>query len=643
MALSPSRIYLVEDFVPGLPYDDGLVLSLTPDASYALGCRGIPYKILPDYVHEAKLREGEQAFLGHQIQWIQRFDLLMKRHVKFCGTHAVDVMRLSFHQLKYFIDTVMIQVRTLRYFLGSISAPARLIYVRNEKTEPVSIQNFSNESYSALYPLFLPQMCREDPRWSFELIETRKNKVLRTGSKRGFPLRQELAAWVKPVLLRLRFGALRPRKIAVQATPLNLFFVHFGSRHLDIPIRQLCAQGHSIFLRYGDGFLSLDGKIEADAGGPPDPQLEEIRSDLTATAYGHLAQSAEGRELTEWVNRQCGLDVSAIVLPALQAFIVQSAGEMLGLSLRYRKFYLENKIDYVVTHAKTDTIAKAAFIAAGLAGVKKVVVQHGCQLFHDDLWNLTDFDLTDVYFCADPFSQSLFTEGLRRLGLQGDLQIYQSPHSLRAFEKKAKVRPACTVKKILYVPTKLRTHARRFNLSSYPAAWYFEYQKRLLEYFGVNLARFTVTYKQAIMKRRYADDAFVAYLTEKNYPNIRMDSRPMLECIAEADVIITDRPTTAFFEAVAAKKPILALCPEFAADLIEPRAADLFGKSLYVFEDAEAALSKIGELVTGDLSGYVHELRLEDEGMSENLCRIHREGGRIKTMRTLELYLSKTN
>ncbi len=643
---APSRIYLVEDFDPRLSYGDGLVISLTPDVSQALESRGIPFKILSDFIDEKKIRENESAFLREQVRWVTRFDALIKRHVRFCGKHDIDFMRMSFHQLKYFIDTLVIQIRSLGCLLGCMTSPLHLIYVRRKPPQPLSIQGFSNEAYSALYPLFISNLCRENAQWTFRLeeMESREDAGAqeRGRSRQRFKFLSGARLFIKGLWLWLKFaGGTGAGPQVKQEKALNLFFAHLGNAHLDFPLRQLCRRGHRIFVFFQDTLLCLSRRDITKTKLPENAfheVLGEIEKDLKDFSENQLLQSREGQELMAWLEKQCGFSVAAFIVPALQDFLVKAGGETFALALRYQSVYLDNKIDFVVSHSKTDMTAKAAFIAAGLSGVGKVMVQHGCQLFDDEVWNLSDFDLTDVYFTADPLSEKLFKKSLNAAGLHKPSHIYQSPHYLLRFREKAAPKPAVKIRKLLYLPTKLRVHAKRFNLSSYPATWYFEYQKRLLDYFGTHLADYEVTYKQAIMNRRYADEAIVAYLHRKNYKNIRIDSRKTFDIISASDAVLMDRPTTAFFETIAAKKPLLALYPAFAADLIEEETRELFGKSLQSFSDNEEAFKIIREFLSGNPEEYVHCMELEKADFASIMERLTPEMHSLKSMRLFESY-----
>ena len=646
-----SRIYLVEDFHSGLSYGDGLVISLTPDVSHALESRGIPFKILSDFIDEKKIRENESAFLREQVQWVNRFDALIKRYVRFCGKHDIDFMRMSFHQLKYFIDTLVIQIRSLRDLLGNMTPPLHLIYVRRKPSHPLSIQGFSNEAYSALYPLFISSLCRENAQWSFQLEEMEGERSAGAQARGHSPERLKFfwdaRLFIKGIWLWLKFapGACAAPQIK-QEKALNLFFAHYGNAHLDFPVRQLCRRGHRVFLFFQNTLLRLNRRGIAKIKSPGNDFYEilgEIEQDLKDFSENHLLRSPEGQELLGWLEKQCGFSVAEFILPAFQEFLVKAGGKTLALALHYKSVYLKNKIDFVVSHSKTDMTAKAAFIAAGLCGVGKVMIQHGCQLFDDEVWNLSDFDLTDVYFTSDSLSEDLFRKSLNAAGLQNTPNIYQSPHYLLRFRQKAAPKPAARVRKLLYLPTKLRVHAKRFNLSSYPATWYFEYQKRLLDYFGTHLAGYDITYKQAVVKRRYADEAIIAYLHRKKYKNIRIDSRKTFDIIAAADAILMDRPTTAFFEAVVSKKPLLALYPDFTSDLIDERTRALFGKSLQSFSGHEEALKKIRDFLSGNPREYVHDMGLEGADFSAVLERLKPEVHSLKSMRLFELYSNDTH
>lgn len=615
-----GKYFLVEDFDTSFDYRPGRVISLSPQASYQLYRHATPYQKLEDFYNERSLRKNEGSFFQEEVKWVEAFDSFLKNKISYCRNYNVDLAKISFNQFKYFIDSAIIQTRILTEVLRTIEEESQIIYLRKKSSKEGTLKNFSTEEKSALYPQLLPTLGGLSKGIRFALHEFGEDRL----SQGSVPLRgNPFKEFLKPFNLFLKYGDILGNR-AGERKESGILFVHSGSPYLDPPIRKLRRGGWDVFLRTGKTVYSINPPVlrwKLDEM-PNLSEALEIKEDCARAAHA-LAETLEGKNLLEWVNEKAGADIAPIVLPYLQEYLESACSKILCDCLAYEAFYRKVKIGYVVSHTNSDSSSKSALIAAQAQGIPTVGIQHGCQLFEDETWQITDIDFFDYYFTTDGFSQDCFEKSLPSKNLR-PRQLFQSPHHLKEIEAAAKKRHPLKerrIKKVLYVPAKLRVHAKQFNKSSYPATWYYEYQKALFDSFASKFVSYHFVYKRALMNRDYADESIVAHLLDKKFKNVTIDSRSLKECLKSADAVILDRPTTAFFEALASGQPLLALYPDFVEPLILSEAKERFGRCLQSFSGASDALDKIETfLKEGHLKPPL-AISLRDEDLNKVLSR----------------------
>ena len=149
----------------------------------------------------------------------------------------------------------------------------------------------------------------------------------------------------------------------------------------------------------------------------------------------------------------------------------------------------------------------------------------------------------------------------------------------------------------------------------YPILWFLEYQRQLFQFFAKE-KDYLFIYKQPILRRTFVEKTVLPVL--RDIPNIKIETRPVMDCFSLADAVIMDRPTTAFYEAQMSGLPVLALYPDFIENMIAKEACASFGKSVQSFSTPEEAFQKITAFLDGNPSDYISELPLRDD----NLVRI---------------------
>ena len=99
-------------------------------------------------------------------------------------------------------------------------------------------------------------------------------------------------------------------------------------------------------------------------------------------------------------------------------------------------------------------------------------------------------------------------------------------------------------------------------------------------------------------------DPIPGLIADRGYANVSFELRPLLDVIAGMDRIFTDYPSTALFEAVHVRKPILALLfPRFC--VVRPTAAARFETVLRPCDTETEALAQISRFLDADGNAWL--------------------------------------
>ena len=314
---------------------------------------------------------------------------------------------------------------------------------------------------------------------------------------------------------------------------------------------------------------------------------------------------------------KCRFDATQLVLPYLKYFIEDVCSEILFKSKRFIEFYKNLDIDMVVATSASDNNSKSALIAAKKANIDRIGFQHGTDIYNNRNWHINDIDNFDYYFTFEPLAEERFKRAVC-YDYVNNTKILQMPYRLtntmtkrtsRNIDREGK-RDLSDKKTILYVPaSKSNIHSRCYNNMTYPVLWYYELQKKLINFFATK-REFEFIYKHANnTTRQWASKSIVPYIKSKNSKNIFLETRLMREYIGKIDGVVVDRPTTPLFEGAMLDKPLLCLIPGFISSHIDENAFPLFGDNISVFQTDEDAVNSLNrfleDITTGNCAAPV--------------------------------------
>ena len=615
-----KKYYLVEDDDSNLDYSDGRVIALHPQVAYYLSQRGISYHIPEDFYDEKELVRKHESFFQEQLDWFDQFDVFLQEHISYCKMNGIRLARAYYNRIKYFVDALIIQSWILDRIIRSGGHDAYWVYVKKSDEVRKTMQDFKNDE-STYFDKLLPKICQAQGNNRFSIYHfTPLNVPLKIRKKNfwvpGFIQENKtFRACLKGIQFFMRYGGFFRKHPGKGG--LKVLFMHSGSHHLEPLIEKFIDTGNTVFFYNDERIYSIDHPSQ----GIPliAPALRENEEVLKISRdCARLSENFDekSKNILRWINDQSGIGISDFVVPYFRFFVEKTCPELLIRSKAYAHVYAERDIQFVVTHTSSDIDSKSAILASQIqGGVKTICVQHGCcQTFEEKVWLMIDVDPFDYYLTTDDYSQKYF---LNRLGTPSikPAKILQSSHYLKRIQSNSADKighQRRSYKKILYIPTKQTLYVRHFNAVFYPPVWYFEYQKKLMTYFE-SKKEYDFIYKHVLLAKMAADKSIIPYIQNGNFGNISIVTQPTVECFDSVDAVILDRPTTAFFEAVASGLPVLALYPDFVEDVLCAEAKEFFGKSLQRFDTPEKSFAHIEEFLRGNPLNYIHDLPMHDD------------------------------
>ncbi len=622
-----GKIYLVEFFESAVNYRDGTVISLSPQVSYQLGLRGIPYKILEEFYSESNLRLQETDHFHSQLAWIHEWDQFLQSKISFLREHRLSLARLYYNRIKYFVDPVIIQFYILDQVLSNLHPESEIIYVRQiPRKAPRTMHEFKFSQNASCFADLFPKICAKHKLVRFRFLETSTyEKTANTHPfKKGKGFWQDFKLHVsnalKPILFFFKF---RRNLFVTRKTPhlsTGVLFLHSGSHHLDPVIRTFLAENLSTFLVADKKIYTLNKlstRISLEKHNEAE-KIVEIREQAKAAAQ----ELSKSPYLFNWIKERTKFDLSDYLIPFFQAFLEDTASEILNWTIRLDAFFRSNSISYVVTHTSSDVMSKAAILACKISSTKSICIQHGCDVFDDPVWLMTDLDPFDYYLSTDSLSKQKFSNAALRPFIH-PCKVLESPHYLSRLKGIHSFKSSRKAKKILYIPTKLSMHGRYFNCMIYPVLWYFEYQKELIKWMASQTDKQFI-FKQGRMIRKYAEESIIPFIDDLNASNIQVENGPTTEYFSSVDAVIMDRPSTAFFEATTAGLPVLCLYASLTESMIHPDQRKFFGPSLQPFSNAQEAIQRLTTFLdSADLTQYTHDVPLVSDFIAHKIATGH--------------------
>ncbi len=603
--MNNRRYYLVEDHVDGADYQDGTVIAITPEACYRLNKAGIPYSIIEDHYDTEGLKAGEDGYFYEQLEWLKKIDRLIKENIACCREHCINLARAHFYNMKFFMDSVIIQARIFQEVLNNLK-PDAIIYVCANKSG--GLEHNIYDLFNNKKPLF-PELCRLACK-KYGVPVSVRHGVIKEGNVSPWPaIAGKIKKLLKSMHCKSAYYFFKYNKISKfakrdgQKNRLNLLVLHAGWLGIDMIVKDSIALGYKVFFRSEDRIVLVSDIFQKNVLDFTD--LDKIKSrDIANDCINAFSGIMTNKDVISWVSDKSGLDVSGMITPYLKHYIENICFKDISEFLLLKEFYKNEKIDFVIGRSSSEKDSISTFLAAA-SSKKRACFQHGI-MYDAKESAVTELDLVDYYFPMDGISERFF-KGSLRSDYVSECQVLQSPHYLKAIKKRwiGVKRPGNT---IMYVPTKVFTGMNVFNVNFYTLPWYYELQKSIIDHFG-SIKGKDFIYKYAF-GQEWQDNSLLLYIKDKGYGNIHVEKRPLAECLGIAERIIFDYPATGFLEAAVSGIPTMSLWHKTFK--IGSEIKGCFKKSIQDFSSIADAIQKISGFIGADGRDFVLDIPLAD-------------------------------
>jgi len=556
MTEKSRKYYLVAEYDAAFDTSDGEVIAVTPWAAHDLTMDGRKYSLLQDNYSIRECVSGGDEYFEKQVRWADGIDKLIRREVPYCDRLNITPVMTHFSRFKYIVDTVVMRSYMIREFLKN-ARPGKVVYLAGEERgdEDRSFYFFRKRAMQILEDITVIA-CRQA---DIPVFTRERHPGAGTGGQ-GKPkgLKEMLKETLPVDLLKsvpnlINYGKHRKffsGKRTFRGT--NVLLLDAGTPAIDHVIKGLISRGCTVYIKKFDRVVLMSGLVEKkvfDCGMPDDEGFAyEIKRDCSK-AFRKLWEDFSA---FKWVDDQAGLGVSGIIKPYFEDFFKDTLPKFLMEVERMRDFYERKNINMVIARASVGQNYAGALVAANsMENIQTVCFQHSCTVLDLKGWSIDDLYLFDHYFATDDLSERYFRHcsGYPHIP---ECNVSQAPHYLRDImgRKRSTVKAKRKRERVVYITKKLSKGMLRYNTFTYPITWYYDFQKKIVDYFG-NKKNFDFVFKHAV-GQEWAENTIHHYIREKGYGNIIIEDRPFVEYLDRADRIIMDYPSTGFFEASAA-------------------------------------------------------------------------------------------
>lgn len=527
---------------------DDTVITLTAEAEYECGRRGIPHLTVSDVVSEAELAALEARYWSEQLAWM---DVLEERLVALSATLRETGLRplmAAGYPLKLLVDGTFVKA----FDSNQLTRGAWDTLVHYHRGE------------GELHAQLLPAFCAASGIAYVPVAPGASPHAKGAGS---------LLAAVLPRAGSAREHLRRLRVHAGQAsvTPASLMVT---SRHGD------CGQLMHANRRAGGSTFFLDRDTILDVSAA---RARHIGTLEAPTADDHaewriIAAAIRNDEaIAAWPRSWFDGEAADVLLDRLTVWISTFLPEVVSRARTFLGVLPELGLD-VIAAPYLSTPPEIAVFAASRAApqerVSTVVIEHGDTAFAAPSW---DFQLlaADAFLATNEELASYFRERAAtydRPTARIEVGSYRWQRNAIAAAPQARSRRAALALYdgpralalarddrpiLVYLVTATTGDLKYLNNAWYPDAWYFELQRRIIETLGQQ-ERFRVVVK-LFPGGGNAPNPIGRWISEFGAPNVAASRAPFRSWLPWAERVLTDFPSTGLYESLVAGVPTLSL------------------------------------------------------------------------------------
>lgn len=588
------KCYFIEDFSKDLVFDSAdLIVSLTPVSSQALDQRELYYKIPEDFYSESEFLKDEPNFYHDQISCFKIYDNILCNKFLKAKNWNIKLATSMYYVLKVVIDSLIIRSKIAHRVLDSVK-PDKVVYV-SKMGEP---DDFTDEVYSLLflncqsiYSRIFPIICKQKGIDFHHLVLGNNNIIIKKPSVQnnltGLIKRKikHFTPYYKYFIGKGYWGT------SYKKPASNILFLQQSGFCLDLML-DLKKEGHNVFYRTNGIIKSFSGfhrKVDIES---------EFHQSIDKTPIS----LTETHQFIDWINKNCNLDVSSIIIPRLQHFEDVLCPKILHYVDYYHSYYHRNKTNLVITKHKVSLQDYGAILASKIcSNVTSVCLQHGDDIFDIKSYDYREYQPFDYYFTNDTEMLSHINNRIKKNKFDTKVLMYGYRY---LSERRIKTRvnnKKNSNKSVLYIPTYYPWDNTLWNEARVPDTWYHKWQQSLLKYFSEK--KDTKFIWKGLSHVSGIKDPFEELIRIKNYPNVIYASNSIQKWFPRVDLVLLDYPSTALYESAVVGLPVMSI---FFEDFqkIRPTAIDLFGKSICPVYNFSDGIKQVDKYINADLNEY---------------------------------------
>jgi len=241
----------------------------------------------------------------------------------------------------------------------------------------------------------------------------------------------------------------------------------------------------------------------------------------------------------------------------------------------------------------------AALLAAGRTdGVERTLVQHGDHLMPYDFWLVTETQNFDRLESSDPTVADDLRTNATALGTTSP-RVEFSSHRWADLDT---LGPPPANGPVVYVPTHFVGDTYVVGSGYFDDAWYHRWHLRLLDAMARHPNVMFVW--KGLPQSDQSTDPIPELIAQRNVPNVEYRVDPFRRILPTAGGVVVDFPSTALYETVHARRPVLGLVfPKFTP--VRASAAERFASVLRSCAHEAEALEHLDAFLGDDRTRWL--------------------------------------
>ena len=594
------RYCLVEDWSPEtvLP-EDCIYVALTQYAISQFEKHGVPYITLEDFYTSGEIRGDTDLFLNEQLDWFDTFDDYIAKLYHDAARMEIKLASLYYYWIKYAVDNIILTSKVLKKFIAATHPQKVFILCKKAASDKLEhILSFRN--MESTYSLLINIACTSEGIEFERLTLAQQNE---SGHKNNLNRFQPLIPVLKEKFRNTRsfyynYTNLRqPLLGSFQEKKVRIFLLQTSYFMLDF-CREAKKAGFEFYVLEGSQIIQYEAfrrKIILDID-------QDFKSEITTDeTYYKTSAKADIEKINQWVNAQCGFDVNSVLESRFTKFSEDICSEILALIPGFLDFYRDHNIDYVATPSIWSVEDHAA-----IAAVRKAPKTKGVGFNH----GIDAFEAKSRFFKVTRQFDFLFVSSQEeaeheRMLVKEFNQTCPVVHAAKYFRNKYSHAPAYKKRGnknidrgkplVVFVPVMCVPWPQRpVELTQPFPMEYMEWHKALAE-FMASRPDFHFIWK-GLYQPNQTFDYMAEYIEKRNFSNITFQSGKLNRWLLVAQKVICDSPSTAFFEAIFSKVPVLSLYRP-RDQRLRNNATNAYGRSLAPYSSIDEGLAQVAEFL----------------------------------------------